>query len=393
MRRSASIRFRLLLLASLLVAVVGLAVVGQERGAWGRLAGTVSAGHGAQAPEGGAWIEPGDFALAALPRGLDPRWGEVVERALAAHPPFHSDDPQGPVALAQALAALPCVASVDEVRVGWSHDGAATGSVAGSPDSPGAPAAPARPTLFLALRFQEPVACISTAAGFLTVAADGSVLNGLWPAPPRLGSAPRPEDPVEEGDSGCWLPLIQDDPEGPLFTLARPGDWLTDPEHADALDVAVSLRAHLDGTRADRLGRVVIDATRARAASPEEPGIRLLLEDGRLVLFGRAPSRDLPGELPVELKWHGLARALDLSPGVADWDLVDLRWDVPELRLRGGDHRLAFGPPEGSDTLVPAAPRPQARSASGLDQHGTARGPAPPEPHATGRAPRGNRVR
>jgi hypothetical protein len=67
----------------------------------------------------------------------------------------------------------------------------------------------------------------------------------------------------------------------------------------------------------------------------EEPGIRLLLEDKRLCLFGRSPTTEEPGELSVAAKWNALACALALFEATPprDWDLVDCRWDRPDLRL------------------------------------------------------------
>ena len=57
----------------------------------------------------------------------------------------------------------------------------------------------------------------------------------------------------------------------------------------------------------------------------------------RVALFGRAPARNEPGELPADRKWRSLARALALieeGRPEHDWQLVDLRWDRPDLSLR-----------------------------------------------------------
>ena len=164
-----------------------------------------------------------------------------------------------------------------------------------------------------------------------------------WPLPPRLGRA--------------YLPVLGplDDP---LFAQARTGDWLVEPEHTDALDVALSLSEHLDEPRRGALGRIVIDARNARRASVSEPGVRLELEGRRLALFGRAPCAGEPGELPPEAKWRALARALALFEGDpigGDWELVDLRWDRPDLALRNAPVVAA---------LEPAARAPRARPPS-----------------------------
>src|SRR5262249_8321401 len=79
------------------------------------------------------------------------------------------------------------------------------------------------------------------------------------------------------------------------------------------------------------------DARKARVASVTEPGVRLELEGDRLALFGRAPGTDEPGELAASSKWRSLERALELferDPSGGDWDLVDLRWDRPDIALR-----------------------------------------------------------
>ena len=141
--------------------------------------------------------------------------------------------------------------------------------------------------------------------------------------PPRLGDA--------------FLPVI-----GPmrerrdLFANARAGDSLAEPEHLDVLDVAVSLAQHLSAEERAHLGRVVIEAAREKRGAPD-PGVRLELEDARVALFGRAPARNEPGELPADRKWRSLARALALieeGRPEHDWQLVDLRWDRPDLSLR-----------------------------------------------------------
>jgi hypothetical protein len=174
--------------------------------------------------------------------------------------------------------------------------------------------------LVLELTLRKPVACIPSRGDFLLVDADGVVLEGRWPLPPRLGSVP--------------LPVLAQDV---LFERARPGDWLVEPEHEDAIDVALSLAETLTSAERAELGRIEIDAARARRASIDEPGVRLALEGGREALFGRSPSSDEPGELSPAAKWRSLARARALfeqDPAAHDWSLVDLRWDRPELVLK-----------------------------------------------------------
>ena len=256
-------------------------------------------------PEAGvpeAWVDPGSARVVRGPAWADPRWLEEIQELCREAEPFVlvAGTPAQPApaeALAARLAALSFVERVERCAV-----------------------TPAGLALDLVLR--QPVACIPVGDEFALVDEDGVVLAGRWPLPPRLGRA--------------YLPVLGplDDP---LFAQARTGDWLVEPEHTDALDVALSLSEHRHEPRRGALGRIVIDARTARRASVSEPGVRLELEGRRLALFGRAPCAGEPGELPPEAKWRALARALALFEGDpigGDWELVDLRWDRPDLALR-----------------------------------------------------------
>lgn len=241
-------------------------------------------------------IDPARLAITGPRTWVPEAFAPYAAGRLVRLGPVSPRDPEAVEALVREVAALPFVASVGEPRVLW-------------PDG-----------LDLPIELREPVACIRDGEDFLPVAADGTVLPGRWPTPP---DTPR-----------GFLPVI-----GPLDgTLdgARPGDRLRLERHLDALSVAASQLAHLPAEASRRLGPAVIDATRGRLASDVEPGVRLRLEDRRLVWFGRPPNVDAPGELPAPLKWRSLARAAELlaGPDAHDWDLVDVRWDRPGLRLR-----------------------------------------------------------
>lgn len=249
-----------------------------------------------EAPEA-LWIDPGEARVARAPGWADPRWLERVRGVLADESPFALAGPAPLADLAERLGGLSFVERVERCALG-----------------------PAGLELELGLR--EPVACIPVGAEFALVDEDGVVLEGRWPLPPRIGRV--------------FLPVL-----GPLddalFARARAGDWLVEPEHTGALDVALSLAANLGVEERAALGRIVIDARGAQGASVSEPGVRLELEGARLALFGRAPSSGEPGELAARSKWQALVRALELferDPEGGDWDLVDLRWDRPELALR-----------------------------------------------------------
>lgn len=252
-------------------------------------------------------IDPGRLAFSGPAPWLADSWERWAAQRLAGLGPVSARDPEGIGLLVREVAALPLVASVGEPRVLW-------------PDG-----------LDLPVELRQPVACIRDGEDFLPVAADGTVLPGRWPAPP---DTPR-----------GFLAVI-----GPLdgsLDGARPGDRLRLERHLDALSVAASQLAHLPPEASRVLGPAVIDATAGRRASVDEPGVRLRLEDRRLVWFGRPPSVDAPGELPAALKWRSLARAAALLRGddPRDWDLVDVRWDRPGLRLREGADSTAAGAP------------------------------------------------
>jgi hypothetical protein len=295
--------------------------------------------------QGFGWIDPLALDIGELPGWADPRWREEIDAALASVPVFRTDDLLAQAEMEQALASLSFVKRAEITEILW-------------PDG-----------LALRLALRRPVSCVPVENHFLNVSSDGVLLSGRWPAPPSIGSA--------------YLPVI-----GPmadaweLFDLARPGDYLVEPEHLDALDVALSMDEHLDEASRAALGRVVIDARRAREVTVEEPGIRLLLEGGRMILFGRAPSSGEPGELEAEAKWSAVSTTLELclppegraSGGGSgfrggdplDWSLADVRWDRPEI-APGSEalSRLASlsrpAEPPGS-TISPISPRPSTSS-------------------------------
>jgi len=231
---------------------------------------------------------------------VDPRWEPELRTRLAAHADFAPDDGVARARLAEELLGLSFVAEVGLPEVVW-------------PDG-----------LRLDLRMRQPVACVPVGQSFYPVARDGTLLSGVWGAPPPIGPG--------------HLPVL-----GPLDGACddlRPGDVLEREERWAALATAASLLDHLDDADLASLGRATIDASRAALSSAEEPGTRVYLEGSRVVLFGRAANTGEPGELPVDKKWSSLSGALALlRAGELDWDLVDVRWDQPELRERSADER------------------------------------------------------
>lgn len=265
------------------------------------------------------WVDPAAAELVDVPEWVDPRWLERVRAELARTPPFDCANVAFLEPLAASLRGLSFVESVARCELS------------------------ARGELVLELALRKPVACIPSRGDFLLVDADGVVLEGRWPLPPRLGNVP--------------LPVLAADE---LFERARPGDWLAEPEHEDAIDVALSLAENLTAEERAELGRIEIDAKHARRASVDEPGVRLALEGGRLALFGRSPASGEPGELAPEVKWRSLARARALfarDPAAHDWSLVDLRWDRPELVLKNAPLVARKGEPTEAARHEPARQR------------------------------------
>lgn len=223
-------------------------------------------------------------------------WEERIAARLTAIGPIEAREREALERAAAEIAAMPFVAHVGDVSTVW-------------PDG-----------LCVDVVLRRPRACVRVGELYLCVAEDGVVLPGAWPLPPDTGRG--------------RLPVLGpfDWPTDELL----PGDRLDDAVVQDGLSIATSLFEHLGPDTQDRLGIVLIDAREARATSVENPGAQLLLEGRRLVLFGRAPNADAPGELPVAQKWRHLEAALDLldGPEREDWDLLDARWDQAVLRPR-----------------------------------------------------------
>lgn len=232
------------------------------------------------------------------PGWVDPRWEQEIAWTLAQYEDLHPEDRAGLEGVAASLSELSFVEQIGEVTVLW-------------PDG-----------LRIEVQLREPVACVHVGRQYLTVAADGTVLSGLWSAPPVCGSG--------------WLPVVCL-PGGAEFDPA-PGDVLTAPMATDGLAVAESLWSELAPSHVAKLGRIAIDAARSRVATPDEPGCALLLEGRRRVYFGRSPNLNEPGETPVRIKWASVGLALDRLDGGAegpvDWAVADVRWDHPEMGLR-----------------------------------------------------------
>jgi len=233
------------------------------------------------------------------PGWVDPRWEQEIAWSLAAFEDVDPEDRAGVEAIAASLADLSFVERVGDATVSW-------------PDG-----------LRIRVRLREPVACIQVGRQYLTVAADGTVLSGRWSAPPACGSG--------------WLPLVRRPPGEDA--APQPGEVLRGPVVEDGLAVAASLWEQMDARHLARLGRIAIDTLHSREATADDPGCVLYLEERRVVYFGRTPNLDEPGETPVPIKWASLSTALDrledAGGEAVDWDFTDVRWDHPQIELRG----------------------------------------------------------
>lgn len=236
---------------------------------------------------------------AGLAEFVDPRWSFELQECLARLPATRVEDQVGLAAIRTAVESLPFVAQVGTPRAIW-------------PDG-----------CELSVRLRRPVACIQSGEGFLLVSEEGYVLPGDWPQPPRINER--------------LLPVIG--PHGKDLAGLAPGTRLHQARHVDALSVAIFLRQSLLPLDLDTLGPVLIDASQARSASVENPGVVLELENQRRILFGRAPWNGEPGELPSELKFRSIAKAAQLLRGSEhsapqDWSVIDVRWDMPSIQTR-----------------------------------------------------------
>jgi hypothetical protein len=249
-------------------------------------------------------VDPGQVRVDGGADWSDPRWDVELAQVLADVAPFDVEDTAAHELVRARVAALSFVRSVGAVEVLW-------------------PAG-----LRVPVELRRPVACIASRGpaaappDYWLVADDGMILSGRWPTPPRIG--------------GRYLPVLLGK-EGEVAG-ARPGLVVASPLLCDALAIARQLPQRLQQVQLDVLGPIAIDARRAADSGPDQPGIQLLLENRRLIAFGRSPLCDAPGELPADRKWWSIGRGLDaLASADAryDWDLLDVRWDVPAWRLRG----------------------------------------------------------
>ena len=224
-------------------------------------------------------------------------------------------------------------------------------------------------SLRVELRFHEPVACIRLGEEFLPLATDGTLLPGWSEVPPEVDGAPlpvlRPVPPgwMEEPPFyGCPVQVTCPDecprhhehlvPEGSCTPAtcavrrleersaraargASPTRAFLSADPAlqrleAALSLARSLRALPERGRRS-LGRVVIDATEPNAPDGLPGGTVLLLDQRRVILWGRTPLEAAGSvtELPVASKWAAIARALDELEAGSSWDDLDVRFDEP----------------------------------------------------------------
>jgi hypothetical protein len=243
-------------------------------------------------------VDPGQVSLDGGSHWSDPRWDAEIAECIGDVTPFLVEDAAAHELVRQRVAALCFVRSVGTPEVLW-------------PDR-----------LRVPVELRRPVACVGQGTSYWLVSADGMILSGRWPTPPEL--------------EGRRLPVLLG--ERGEIPGARPGLLLQSAALLDALAIARDLTQFLVPAQLDTLGPVAIDARGAQDIAVDRPGIQILLEDQRLIAFGRSPLSPEPGELPVARKWASIARGLDAlrtQDQRFDWDLLDVRWDVPAWRLRG----------------------------------------------------------
>ena len=221
-------------------------------------------------------------------------WEEFIAAKLLEVGRVDSDDPRSAERVAERLASLPMIHSVESAHVVI-------------PDG-----------LELDVRLRRIVACVKSAEGFLPVSEDGVILPGFSVAP------------ISDGVGHA--PLIAWDESARALQV---GDELSEEQHFDALSVALSMQLHLSAEVRASLGPVRVDASGAALASVTEPGVVIYLTERRAALFGRAPLHGHAGELPEETKWAHLSRYLVEPPqGAEPWEILDIRWDEPDVLQR-----------------------------------------------------------
>lgn len=246
-----------------------------------------------------AQVDPRASRVDFGPGFSDPRWEALVAARLAQLAPLHPENPAELRQVEEALYQLPFIERVEDSRVLW-------------PDG-----------LRVKVRLRQPVACVRAGEMYLVVSSDAVILPGPWSAPPQVGAGFLPLVAIEETvKSEIWEGNVLDSVGG-----------------LDGVAVAIALQRELGPDDWARLGRIVIDAREARNASDVDPGTVLHLELGRRIWFGHSPNAPSPGELPYKLKCASIAKALrapENPEAPVDWELADVRWDVPELLPRGG---------------------------------------------------------
>jgi hypothetical protein len=280
---------------------------------------------------GFAVVDPRSSKLDVQTGFVDPRWNDWMAERLARLPRVSAFDAAGLQRIVDEIGRLPFVAQVGTPRVLW-------------PDG-----------LDLPLCLRRPVACILQGGEYTPVAEDGTLLPGRWPTPPWIQIGPGHARPVgSEGSAGHlgFLPVIG--PNDGALETAAPGDRLVELRHRDALAVAIEMQAAFGREEFELFGPPLIDASRARQASLEVPGVVIFGEGRRVVWFGRPPGADAPGERPSEAKWAALKKALlhlrganDVAPppGARDWSFLDVRFENGDIHWRD-----AKSPPSGDSS-------------------------------------------
>jgi len=219
-------------------------------------------------------------------------WRQELEDLLLRHRSLLVTDHEARAALRADILALPFVAQVEPGEVLW-------------------PAG-----LTLRVRLVEPIACVRVGQEFLPMAADGSLLPGWSDAPHQRG----PD----------FLPMLVPTPleweQDPPFI----GEPTSDSLLLSALSLVRSFREHLNPDQRALFGRVVFDVSAGVAPDGVDGGAVLRLEGERLIEYGDSPLERGHGELPDRIKWdHAVEGLLDAAEGAA-WEVLDVRWDVPE---------------------------------------------------------------
>lgn len=168
--------------------------------------------------------------------------------------------------------------------------------------------------ILFSLVLRRPAVTVQYKGIYYIVSRDGIVLPRTYPEPPSFGKR---------------LYILAGVPTPPAEFGARWED--------EALSAGVSVALALEKYAVRNLVDVrTIDVSNVRGRlAPQLSEIVLWTGVGVPILWGRAPSTRMYGELPVEKKIENLRAVLEFSPDLYGLEYAKIQFDRPYVRLKG----------------------------------------------------------